>query len=211
MSCLVDQLAADRQERRPRELFASRRTRARRPATRSARAARSTAHGRRSGPDVAASRAWAGELPGRVGRQALGVGQRVASLAEVALFGIRSDWAGRTARHSAASLVQAPTGSALRGCAPAAPVGVRVHRASPDHRRGSETYRKGTWALTTGADSGVRHCRRAFSIETAETTDTDRVLPRCPSPMSFPDFPSPRGTPSCPLNCEANASNAAAA
>jgi hypothetical protein len=93
-------------------------------------------------------------------------------------------WAGRTPRHSAASLVQAPTGSALPGCAPAAPVGVRVHRAIPDRRRGSETYRKGTWALTTGADSGVRLSRRAFDIETAETTDTDRVLPR----FSFPDF-----------------------
>jgi hypothetical protein len=207
MSCLVDQLAADRRERRPRGLFGSRRTRARRPATRSARAARSTALGRSSEPDVAASRAWAGELPGRVGRRVLGVDQRVASLAEVALFGIRLDWVVRTARHSAASLVQVPTGSALRGCAPAAPVDVRVHRAIPDRRRGSETYRKGTWAFTTGADSGVRPCRRAFDIETAETTDTDRVLPR----FSFPDFPSPRGTPSCPLNCEAHASNAAAA
>jgi hypothetical protein len=207
MSCLVDQPAAVRRERRPRGLFASRRTRARRPATRSARAARSTAHGRRSGPDVAASRTWAGELPGGVGRRALGVGQRVASLAEVALFGIRLHWVVRTARHSAASLVQAPAGSALPGCAPAAPVGVRVHRAIPDRRRGSETYRKGTWAFTTGADSGVRLSRRAFDIETAETTDTDRVLPR----FSFLDFPSPRGTPSCPLNCEAHASNAAAA
>jgi hypothetical protein len=207
MSCLVDQPAAVRRERRPRGLFASRRTRARRPATRSARAARSTAHGRRSGPDVAASRTWAGELPGRVGRRALGVGQRVASLAEVALFGIRLHWVVRTARHPAASLVHAPAGSALPGCAPAAPVGVRVHRAIPDRRRGSETYRKGTWAFTTGADSGVRLSRRAFDIETAETTDTDRVLPR----FSFPDFPSPRGTPSCPLNCEAHASNAAAA
>jgi hypothetical protein len=207
MSYLVDQRAAGRPERRPRGLSASRRTRARPGATRSARAARSTALGKRSEPDVAASRAWVGELPGRVGRWVLGVGQRVASLAEVALFGIRLDWAGRTARHSAASLLQAPTGSALRGCAPAAPVGVRVHRAIPDRRRGSETYRKGTWAFTTGADSGVRPCRRAFDIETAETTDTDRVLP----PIFLPRFPSPRGTPSCPLNCEANASNAAAA
>jgi hypothetical protein len=151
MSCLVDQLAADRQERRPRGLFASRRTRARRRATRSTTEARSTALGKRSEPDAAASLAWVGELPGRDGRWVLGVGQRVASLAEVALFGIRLDWAGRTARHSAAGLVQAPMGSALRGCAPAAPVGVRVHRAIPDRRRGSETYRKGTWAFTGGS------------------------------------------------------------
>ena len=207
MSFLVDQPAADRRERRPRGLSASRRTRARPGATRSARAARSTALGRSSEPDVAASRAWVEELPGRVGRRVLGVGQWAAFLAEVALSGIRLHWAGRTPRHSAASLAEVPTGLALPGCAPAAPVGVRVHRAIPDRRRGSETYRKGTWALTTEADSGVRHSRRAFGIETAETTDTDRVLPR----FSFPDFPSPRGTPSCPLNCEAHASNAAAA
>jgi hypothetical protein len=207
MSCLVDQLAADRRERRPRGLFASRRTRARRRATRSAKAARSTALGKCSEPDAAASPAWAGDLLGRVGRWVLGVGQRVASLAEATLFGSRLHWAGRTPRHSAASLAQAPTGLALPGCAPAEPVGVRVHRAIPDRRHGSETYRKGTWALTTGADSGVRLCRRAFDIETAETTDTDRVLPRFP----FPDFFPPRGTPSCPLNCEAHASNAAAA
>ena len=147
MSCLVDQLAADRPERRPPGQFASRRTRARRRATRSARAARSTAPGKSSEPDAAASRVWVVELLGRVGRRVLGVGHQGASQAEAAPSGIRLGWAGRTVRRSAVELVQVPTGFALPGCAQAAPAGARVHRASPDPRRGSETYRKGTWAL----------------------------------------------------------------
>jgi hypothetical protein len=201
MSSQVDQLAADRLGQHRPGQSGSRRTPARQQATRSARAARSTAPGRSSELDVAAWPVWFVVLPTALDSQVRGAVRRVPFLAGVALCRIR--WAKDMARRLTANLVQFPRGLASRECARAGPAPAPARTASPDPRRRSKTCRKGTWAATTRAVSGVRPSRRAFVTQTAENPDTGRVLPQSPSPG---------GTRSCPShNCEANVSNGAAA
>jgi hypothetical protein len=90
-------------------------------------------------------------LPATLGRLVRGVGQRAAYLVEAVLFDIRSGLVVDTPHHLAARL-QAPADSASRECAQAVPARARARIASPDPRRRSKTYRKGTW--------GVRHPSR---------------------------------------------------
>jgi hypothetical protein len=83
-----------------------------------------------------------------LGRLVRGVGRRAAYLAEAVLSDIRWDSEEDTPHHLAARL-EAPAGLASRECARAAPARAGARIASPDPRRRSKTYRKGTW--------GVRH------------------------------------------------------
>jgi hypothetical protein len=95
-------------------------------------------------------------LPATRGRLVRGVGRRAAYLVEAVLveaglfeaglFDIRWGSVVDTPHHLAARL-QAPTDLASRECARAVPARARARIASPDPRRRSKTYRKGTWGV----------------------------------------------------------------
>jgi polyisoprenyl-teichoic acid--peptidoglycan teichoic acid transferase len=93
--------------------------------------------------------------------------------------------------HHLAARLQAPADLASRECAPAVPARAHSRIASPDPRRGSKTYRKGTWGVHHPSRQQTGSCRRAFGIETTQTADTDRVFPCSSSPRGT-ELPKPQ-------------------
>ena len=156
------------------ELFGSTRTRVRRPATARTTAARSTAPGRTSEPDVAALRVWraAAPLARLPSHQVRAAGRTVGALDEAVGSGDRARREEGTAPASAVRLVRrSRMDPASHVSVRAAPAVDRARKASRDPHRGWETCQQRYLG-------GVPARRRGFSTRGAWTEHTGRDLPR---------------------------------